>query len=394
MAHAHALMLQLSLGKFFFFFLAKIVGRRGSTRVSHADRDLYGVYGSLVTRGNLISADQWATNFVNNHASTIVHPNSLLANENIFTADAIYVDGITYPNTPSPANRGAAADQYNSAYGPLTNSNPAPFDGRTFAAGKGYNGDNALPTAPFCHSWETAGDAAHLDNHAFAPLINSNTSRLTESTFAAGVSYGDVAASPNPPIPYTWGPAATTAHSSDHIFAPLIASRPLHTIENTFATGAAYHGGNANPSAPWGPEAHTDYMDPFSDLGLQYAGPTLPMMRPFAANANGTGNDYQGRTTAPSFNTPLEATVDHPKTPHATHESDLDLAPKRPTCAECNKSFTRKADLDRHAKKHQVDAKVFRCGVAGCTFDNYRKDKVSVHIRRRHGGVGTVLTLA
>ena len=163
--------------------------------------------------------------------------------------------------------------------------------------------------------------------------------------------------------------------------------------ENTFATGAAYNGGNANPSAPWGPAAPTDLMDTVGSLGLQYAEPILPMMSPFVANAIGTRNDYQGQINAPSFNTPLEATVDHPKTPHATHDSDLDLASKPPTCAKCNKPFTRKADRDRHAKKHQADAKVFRCGVAGCAFDNYRKDKVSLHIRRRHGGVGAVLTL-
>ena len=86
-------------------------------------------------------------------------------------------------------------------------------------------------------------------------------------------------------------------------------------IENKFATGATYYGGSANPSAPWGPAAPTDFMDPFCDLGLQYAQPILPMMSPFAANANVTGNDYQGRINAPSFNTPLEANVGLPKTP-------------------------------------------------------------------------------
>ena len=334
---------------------------------------------------------------MNNHASTIVHPNSLLANEDTSTAGAIEIDGIAYPTTPNPTTGGAAAapaHQNNSAFAPLTNSDPAPFDGSTFATGEGYHDDDALLTAPFCRNWEAEGAAAHSDNHAFAPLVNSNSSRLTDSTFAAGATYSDVAASPNTPIPYTWGPAASTAHSSNHAFAPSIAQKPLHMTENTFATGAAYNGGNANPGALWGPAGPTDFMDPFSDLGLQNANPTLPMMSPFAANANGNVNNYQGRITAPSFNSPLEATVNLPKTPHATHDSDLDLTLRRPTCAKCNKSFTRKPDRDRHAKKHQPDAKVFRCGVVGCTFDNYRKDKVSVHIRRRHGGVGAVLTLS
>ena len=368
-----------------------------STPFSHAGRDFYDAYDSLVTPDNLIPADLWASSFVNNHASNFVHPNSLLAYENTSTADAIHVDGIKYPTTPCLTNwEGAAATahQIHSAYAPLTNLNTAPFDGRSFATGKGINDDDALLTAPFWHNGGTTGAAAHLDNHASAPLIHSNSSRLTDSTFAAGPTYSEVAASSNPPIPYTWGPAATTDHSSNHAFAPLIAEKPSHMIENSFASGAAYNGGNANPSAPWGPAAPTHIMDPFSDSGFQYADPTLPIMSSFAADANGTGNDYHGRITAPSFNTPLEATVDLPKTPHVTHDNDRDLAPKRPTCAKCNKPFTRKADLDRHAKKHQADARVFRCGVVGCTFDNYRKDKVSVHIRRRHGGVGAVLTLA
>ena len=331
---------------------------------------------------------------MNNHACTFVHPDSLLANESTSAADAIDIDRIKYPITSNPANWGAVAataHQFNTPYAPLTYSNPAPFDGRTFATGKGYNDDDALLTAPFCQSWETAGAAAPSGNHAFAPLINSNSS---ESTFAADATYSEVAPSPTPRIPYAWGPAATTVHSSNNAFAPFVAPNPLHLIENTFATGAAYNSGNANQGAPWVPAASTAFTGSFNDSGLQYADPTLPMMSPFAANANGTGNDYQGRITAPSFNTPLEANVDLPKTPHATHDSDLDFAAQRPTCAECNQSFARKADLDRHAKKHQADAKVFRCGVAGCTFDNYRKDKVSVHIRRRHGGVGAVLTLA
>ena len=317
-----------------------------STHVSNAHRGLYNAYEPLTTPGNLISADFWATSFVNNHASTFVHANSSLST------------------------------------------------GTNFATGEGYNNDDAVLNAPIRHNWEAAGATAHSVNHTFAPLIDSTSSRLTDNTFAAGAIYSDVAAIPYTLIPYTWGPAATTAHSGNYTFAPFIAPDPLRLVENNFVTGAAYNGGNANSGAPWGSAATTQFTHPFGDPGLQYADPTFPMMSPFASDANGPGNDYQGRIAPPSFNTPLEAIVDLPKTPHSTNDSNLDLAPQRPTCAECNKSFTRKADLDRHAKKHQADAKVFRCGVAGCTFDNYRKDKVSVHFKRRLGGVGAVLTLA
>ena len=332
---------------------------------------------------------------MNNHASTFVHPSSLLANENGSTADAIYVDGTKYPTTPTPTNWGVEAargHQNNDAFAPLANSSPAPFAESTFATGEGYTCDDALLTAPIRPNWGAAGATAHSDNHAFAPLSNPIYSRLTGSSFAAGAR-SEVAATPSTAIPYTWGPAATTAHSSNYNFAPFIASNPSHLIENTFATGAAYNGGNANPGALWRPAASTDFTDSFNDSGLQYADPTRPMMNSFAADANGTGNDYQGRIATPSFNSPFEETVDLQKTPYATRDNGLDLATQRPTCAKCSKSFTRKADLDRHAKKHQADAKIFRCGVVGCTFDNYRKDKVLVHIRRRHGGVGAVLTL-
>ena len=63
----------------------------------------------------------------------------------------------------------------------------------------------------------------------------------------------------------------------------------------------------------------------------------------------------------------------------------------RPTCPTCGRSFSRKADLDRHAKMHRPDARVFSCGVVNCDFSSYRKDKVSDHIGRRHGGVGAVV---
>ena len=340
---------------------------------------------------DLISTDLWAPTFVNNHASTFVHPNYLLANGNTSTAGAIYNNGIAYPTAPNPTTWGAAAATAHENNSALTNSDPAPFDGSTFATGKGYYNDDALLNAPFCHSWEAARAETHSGNHAFAPLINSNSSRFTDSTSAAGATYSDVAAGPNTPIRYTWGPAATTAHSSSYTSAPFIASDPLHFIEDTFATGAAYNGGNAHSGVPWGPVAPMPFTDHFSASGLQYADPTLQIRSPYTADANGPSNDCRGLITAPSFNTtPLEVTVNLPRTPDATHDIDLDLAPPLPTCAKCNKSFTRNADLDRHAKKDQPDAKVFRCGVVGCTFDNYRKDKVSEHIRRRHGGVGAV----
>ena len=208
---------------------------------------------------------------------------------------------------------------------------------------------------------------------------------MIENTSATGAAYNDGNANPGAPS----GPAAPTEFTDPFSGSGLQYADPTLPMMGPFAADAAYNSGNANPGAPWGPTAPTDFTDLFSDSGLQYADLTLPMMSPFAADANGIGNDYQGGITAPSFNTPLEATVDLPKTPHATHDSDLDLASQGPTCATCNESSTRKADRDRHALMHQ--AARFRCGIVGCAVKNYRKDKVSDHIRRRHGGVGAVV---
>ncbi|MCJ1455025.1 hypothetical protein MMC28_005379 [Mycoblastus sanguinarius] len=56
-----------------------------------------------------------------------------------------------------------------------------------------------------------------------------------------------------------------------------------------------------------------------------------------------------------------------------------------PTCAQCNKSFTRLSDLERHAKGHEAGPKEFQCPVGGCEYKgSYRKDKLAVHMRSCH----------
>ena len=55
----------------------------------------------------------------------------------------------------------------------------------------------------------------------------------------------------------------------------------------------------------------------------------------------------------------------------------------------CGKSFTRKGDLSRHAKKHDPEARTFHCYVQGCGFNGdrgfYRRDKLMDHERKAHG---------
>lgn len=54
-------------------------------------------------------------------------------------------------------------------------------------------------------------------------------------------------------------------------------------------------------------------------------------------------------------------------------------------CTKCDETFSRPADLERHAKKHLPGMKVHKCLVAGCDYEgNYWKDKLDQHFRKRH----------
>ena len=233
------------------------------------------------------------------------------------------------------------------------------------------------------------------NDHAYGPLINWNPLQLIGSTFPAGFAVGaadnDDTALPTAPIPYPWEAAAPTTNWNNNAFTPSISSNPSPLIGSTFSTNAAYDAGITYPTAPSpytlgaaAPMYH--YMGP----GFNYPNPALPIMDPFAADMN--GNAYQVQfPTATSFNTQLEAANEPPTASHATHVSHaapLVLAqqpppppplPPRPTCAICGRNFRRKADLDRHAKMHRTDARVYRCG---CGYNNYRKDKLDEHVRR------------
>ena len=56
----------------------------------------------------------------------------------------------------------------------------------------------------------------------------------------------------------------------------------------------------------------------------------------------------------------------------------------------CSKSFTRRTDMVRHARKHNFSAQKFPCTAAGCQYVGnqgfLRKDKLRDHVRSVHGG--------
>lgn len=59
----------------------------------------------------------------------------------------------------------------------------------------------------------------------------------------------------------------------------------------------------------------------------------------------------------------------------------------RPVCPACSCDFSRPSDLERHAKKHQFGAKIYRCFVEGCGYQgSYGKDKLRQHQKNCQAG--------
>jgi len=68
-----------------------------------------------------------------------------------------------------------------------------------------------------------------------------------------------------------------------------------------------------------------------------------------------------------------------------TRPKDPMAISSRAKCTHCQKTFSRKADLQRHAQKHQSGEPQFQCGVKGCDYGgSHRLDKMGSHIKNRH----------
>ena len=61
------------------------------------------------------------------------------------------------------------------------------------------------------------------------------------------------------------------------------------------------------------------------------------------------------------------------------------------TCAFCNKAYARTADLNRHLRTHDSNAKKHGCPAPGCKYAGskgfLRRDKLRDHVRARHPGM-------
>lgn len=266
--------------------------------------------------------------------------------QNTYVNQANYGHYNAYESSATPGMR-THANPWATAHlgyhnGPFVDSNSLPLTSHAFAIDAAYNDGIALSTVPYAGTW-----GRYPDFRNSTPLINSNLSLLTDSTFAAGAVHNGAPAFPTASDPYTWEAAAGPG--------------PMHN--------------------------HIDASFPYADF------PT-PLMNSSAAATN--GNSYsQSPLPATGFNTQSGAISEPPTTFHAI-DNDNDIskgATARPTCTHCARSFSRHADLDRHAKKHKPDSKTFRCRVAGCAYSSYRNDKLIEHDRRRHQGVvGAALT--
>jgi len=84
---------------------------------------------------------------------------------------------------------------------------------------------------------------------------------------------------------------------------------------------------------------------------------------------------------------PTNGTV--PIAPQRAGRSQDAVTNRRFRCEQCQKSFTRAADLRRHMKKHTGGPGEFRCEFPECDKAFYRRDKLQAHQKahsRRHSG--------
>lgn len=240
----------------------------------------------------------------------------------------------------------------------------------------------------YANVWATT----YADPYDSAPFVNSRPLLSTGNTFTAGAAHNDGISIPDTSYPYACGSAVATAYPNNHVYSPLVDPNPLQLTEDTFATSAAYNNGLAFPNAPypynWEEAAAPGPTDYYVGTGFQDPDPSFPMMDSYPTST--TGNSYyQHQLPAPITDAPFGAAFEPPNAVSTANNGVIPVysvheAPPRPTCTNCNRSFGRQADLDRHAKKHQADPNAFRCAVAGCGYSSYRKDKLNEHVRRRH----------
>ena len=188
----------------------------------------------------------------------------------------------------------------------------------------------------------------------------------------------------------TQGPPATDIPSK-HIAAALDWSNPSRFAEDPFFSSGP-HDFSVGSIEPLSPAFAGPWKTDMLAAHWRHPDPSSYIEQPFATEAASIGNNTL--LTEPAICTNGQAVAESPVTLPASNSAliPFDVGPPtlpRPVCTECNQAFGRQSDLERHAKKHLPDTKIFQCQINRCKYSSYRKDKLGEHVRRRHSAKGT-----
>ena len=103
-----------------------------------------------------------------------------------------------------------------------------------------------------------------------------------------------------------------------------------------------------------------------------------------AINPRGLQGQSIAQPVAPAMNLIPNGNLSRAIPHSTTHHSNV-VGRARSTCTTCNKTFSRRSDMERHAKKHQPTMRIYHCSVRGCEYEgSYRKDKLEAHVKNCH----------
>ncbi|KAM0795998.1 hypothetical protein BDR22DRAFT_825606 [Usnea florida] len=289
----------------------------------------------------------------------------------------------------------------------------------TFLARAFYNDGIAFPNGPGHYIWVPEVAAGPMGQYANTNFQYLDPSFSVTRPYAAGI------------IGNGHGGQLQTNGFNTHENAAGGFSNASYAVDsgNTFGGQYAANGFDTQMSAA-GAFSDASYA---VNNGNSYGGfPTqfmAPDANPSGFRAINSGNVYGGQLPANGFDTPLMArdadpsafraidsspvhagqfstsgfqnqqstTIELPNAPPMINDNAIPLVPahvgpKLHTCPECKTAFKRKGELKRHAKKHQPDSNVFRCVIAGCGYNSYRKDKLADHVKHRHAVTASAST--
>ena len=179
--------------------------------------------------------------------------------------------------------------------------------------------------------------------------------------------------------------------SSKHKAASFEWSDPVRSFEDLFLPSRS-HDSSKDSVDLIGPVAAESSNKHTFAAHWNFPDPSRHIEQPFATDAASIGNNIL--LTGPSNYNNGQVVAENPLPIPMSNNTFIPFdirppVPPRPMCTECNQTFSRQSDLERHAKIHQAGPKAFQCQVAGCKYSSSRKDRFDDHVRRRHSSKGT-----